>query len=100
MILNLVDNALKFTEQGAIDLRIERPDAAHYAIVVADTGRGIPPAEQALVFEAFEQGAAPARGRYKGVGLWLSIVKQLTTLMGGQISLSSQVGQGSTSRAK
>jgi PAS domain S-box-containing protein len=96
VVLNLVDNALKFTEQGTIDLRITRPDAAHYAIVVADTGRGIPAAEQALVFEAFEQGDAPARGRYKGIGLGLSIVKQLTTLMGGQISLSSQIGQGST----
>jgi PAS domain S-box-containing protein len=96
VVLNLVDNALKFTEQGTIDLRIERPDAAHYAIAVADTGRGIPAAEQTLVFEAFEQGAAPTRSRYKGVGLGLSIVKQLTTLMGGQISLSSQAGQGST----
>ena len=96
VVLNLVDNALKFTEQGSIDLRIERPDAAHYAIVVADTGPGIPLAEQALVFEAFQQGVAPARGRFEGVGLGLAIVQQLTTLMDGQISLSSQAGQGST----
>jgi PAS domain S-box-containing protein len=96
VVLNLVDNALKFTEHGSIDLRIARPDDAHYAIVVTDTGAGIPPEEQALVFEAFQQGAAPAAGRYKGVGLGLSIVKQLTTLMGGQIRLDSQVGQGST----
>jgi len=96
VVLNLVDNALKFTEYGSIDLRIERPDAAHYAIVVSDTGQGIPPAEQAMVFDAFKQGTAPAQGRYKGVGLGLSIVKQLTTLMGGQISMTSLPGQGST----
>ncbi len=95
IVLNLVDNALKFTEHGAIDLRVERPDAEHYAIVVSDTGQGIPADEQALVFEAFRQGTAPAQGRYKGVGLGLSIVKELTILMGGQISLTSQPGQGS-----
>lgn len=96
VVLNLVDNALKFTEQGAINVQITRPTATEYAISVTDTGQGIPPQEQALIFEAFQQGAAPARGRYKGVGLGLSIVKQLTVQMGGQISVSSQIGQGST----
>ncbi len=95
-MLNLVDNALKFTQQGVVTVRIFKPDETHFAIAVTDTGQGIPPNEQALVFEAFQQGTAPAAGRYKGVGLGLSIVKQLTTLMGGQVSLSSQVGSGST----
>jgi PAS domain S-box-containing protein len=96
VVLNLVDNALKFTEHGAIDLRVARLDADHYTIAVSDTGQGIPADEQALVFEAFRQGSAPAQGRYKGVGLGLSIVRQLTVLMGGEISLTSQPDQGST----
>ncbi len=96
IVLNLVDNAIKYTQHGSINLRVFRPDRERYAIAVTDTGQGIPPNEQALVFEAFQQGTAPAEGRFKGVGLGLSIVQQLTTLMGGQVSLASQPGQGST----
>ncbi len=96
VILNLIDNALKFTQQGSVSLHLSRPDAEHYALAVADTGPGIPPHEQAVIFEAFQQGSVVAEGRYKGVGLGLSIVKQLTLLMGGQISLASEVGRGST----
>ena len=96
VVTNLVDNAIKFTEQGAVDIHVSRPDLAHYAIAVADNGPGIPPEDQARVFEAFQQGSAPGRGRFKGVGLGLSIVKQFTTLMGGQVSLASEPGLGST----
>ena len=57
---------------------------------------GIAPGEQALVFEAFQQGSVQAQGRYKGLGLGLSIVKQLVILMGGEVKLDSQVGRGTT----
>ena len=94
--LNLVDNAIRFTEAGSVNICILRPDETHYAIQVADTGPGIAPEEQALVFEAFKQGRGQAKGRYKGIGLGLSIVKQLAALMGGQVELNSQPDQGAT----
>jgi hypothetical protein len=96
IVLNLVDNALRFTDTGSVTIHILRPDDTHYAIQVMDTGPGIAPAEQALVFEAFKQGSWQARGRYKGIGLGLSIVKQLTTLMDGQVALSSRPGEGTS----
>ncbi len=96
VVLNLVDNAIRFTQEGSVSIHIACRDAAHYAIQVIDTGQGIAPEEQALVFETFQQGSTQAAGRYKGLGLGLSIVKQLVTLMGGQVLLDSQVGQGTT----
>lgn len=96
IVLNLVDNAIRFTETGSVSVRFLRPDEAHYAIEVKDTGAGIALEEQAQVFEAFKQGSIQAKGRYKGIGLGLSIVKQLTALMGGQVELNSQLGQGTT----
>jgi PAS domain S-box-containing protein len=96
VVLNLVDNAIRFTDKGSVTMHLRRPDAAHYAIQVSDTGPGIAPTEQTLVFEAFQQGSTPAQGRYKGLGLGLSIVKQLVTLMGGEVKLDSQAGQGTT----
>ena len=96
VVLNLVDNAIRFTDTGSVIVHLSCPDAAHYAIQVIDTGRGIAPDEQSLVFEAFQQGSTQAAGRYKGLGLGLSIVKQLVTLMGGEVKLESQVGRGTT----
>ncbi len=104
IVLNLVDNAIRFTDDGSVTIRISRPNAAQsaaqhavsYAIEVIDTGCGIAPDEQARVFEVFQQGSVQASGRYKGLGLGLSIVKQLVARMGGQINLVSQVGQGTT----
>ncbi len=96
VVLNLVDNAIRFTDKGSVTVRLSGVDATHYAIQVSDTGRGIVVDEQALVFEAFQQGSVQAQGRYKGLGLGLSIVKQLVALMGGEVKLDSQVGQGTT----
>ncbi len=91
---NLVANAIKFTEKGVITVRVYCPDPAHWALAVADTGCGIPAEAQARVFEPYQQldGGVKAQG----VGLGLSIVKELVKAMGGELKLDSMVGRGST----
>ncbi|HSD84222.1 MAG TPA: CHASE4 domain-containing protein, partial [Anaerolineae bacterium] len=96
VVLNLVDNAIRFTQDGSVTVRLSCRDTTHYAIQVTDTGPGIAPGEQAMIFETFQQGSTQAQGRYKGLGLGLSIVKQLVMLMGGQVLLDSQLGRGTT----
>ncbi|MCB0167384.1 MAG: hypothetical protein KDI79_24355 [Anaerolineae bacterium] len=96
IIANLLGNGIKFTEQGWVKLQIFQPDATHWAIRVSDSGPGIPIEAQSHLFDNFWQLDGMAPRRYIGFGLGLSIVKQLVTLMGGQISLESKPGQGST----
>jgi len=96
IIVNLVNNAIKFTEQGSVTVRVYRPDPQHWALDVTDTGPGISPEAQIYIFEPFRQVDGSITREHTGVGLGLSIVKQLTTLMGGQVKLTSQVGHGST----
>jgi len=93
ILLNLINNATKFTEKGTIKVRLCMPDQDHWAIQVIDTGSGIPKEAQQMVFEAFRQVEGNTRG---GSGLGLSIVSQLTTLMKGKVELQSEVGKGST----
>jgi signal transduction histidine kinase len=92
--MNLVSNAIKFTEQGEVCIRLYCVDETHWALQVADTGRGIPPEARTAIFEAFRQ-VEGTTDRTKGFGLGLSIVNQLTFLMGGQIQLESEVNAGS-----
>jgi signal transduction histidine kinase len=96
IVFNLVDNAIKFTpEGGAIDLELRLEDAAHWSIHVDDTGRGIPKDSLAHIFEAFYQvDGSSTRTAAGGVGLGLSIVRQLVDLMGGRIDVQSEVGAG------
>lgn len=96
IMVNLVSNAVKFTRQGKIQIKLFCPDAAHWAIQVADTGVGIPPEAQIYIFEPFRQVDGSVTRNQVGAGLGLSIVKQLTALMGGQIILESKVNLGST----
>jgi signal transduction histidine kinase len=96
ILVNLISNAIKFTETGTIQVRLCQPDSVHWAIQVSDTGPGIPVEAQAYIFEPFRQVDGSMTREHSGTGLGLSIVKQLTTLMGGQITLESEVGQGST----
>jgi PAS domain S-box-containing protein len=96
ILANLVSNAIKFTEQGMVRVHIYQADDVYWAIQVSDTGCGIPPEAQSYIFEPFRQvDESGARGQRTGSGLGLSIVKQLTTLMGGKITLTSEVGEGS-----
>ncbi|MCB9078902.1 MAG: hypothetical protein H6631_14965 [Anaerolineaceae bacterium] len=98
ILVNLVSNAVKYTDQGRVCVRLFCFDDQHWAIEVADTGPGISPENQARIFEPFGQIDSSMTRRHAGVGLGLSIVKQLTVLMGGQIQLESQVDQGSSFR--
>ncbi len=96
ILINLVNNAVKFTETGLVSVRVYLPDPAHWAIEVSDTGPGI--AEDAItyIFDTFRQVDGVKTRQHGGVGLGLSIVKRLVDLMGGSIEVSSVVNQGST----
>ncbi|MBN2390288.1 MAG: hypothetical protein JXR84_06180 [Anaerolineae bacterium] len=100
ILINLINNALKFTQKGGISVHFYRPDEEHWAIDVADTGPGIEQEIQGVIFEPFRQADSSATREHKGFGLGLSIVKQLTTLMGGSVNVVSEVGFGSTFTVK
>lgn len=98
ILLNLVDNAIKFTERGQVSIRVEAtklPTGDGYRFTVTDTGIGIAPEAQQRIFEAFAQADGSTSRRYGGTGLGLAICRQLAELMGGSLSLESQPGLGS-----
>ena len=94
ILANLVDNAIKFTDQGSVKVRAFCPDDTHWAMEVADTGIGIPEPVQVHLFDAFRQANYSITREQDGVGLGLAIVKQLVTLMGGEVRLVSKEGEG------
>jgi PAS domain S-box-containing protein len=94
ILINLVDNAIKYTGHGSVWVRLRRVDERHWAMEVQDTGMGIPPELHERIFEAFEQGEVVKH--IQGVGLGLSIVKELVRRLGGEIRLQSAPGKGST----
>jgi len=101
ILTNLLSNALKFTEQGGvvITVRAEAKAAAdelRLQFTVSDTGIGIPPDKQQMIFAPFSQAESSTTRKYGGTGLGLAIVRRLVDLMGGEIRLDSQPGQGST----
>jgi signal transduction histidine kinase/CheY-like chemotaxis protein/HPt (histidine-containing phosphotransfer) domain-containing protein len=98
VLLNLVSNGVKFTHSGYVALTIERvPGAAHaLRFAVADTGIGIKPESLAVLFQRFAQADSSTTRRFGGSGLGLAISKQLVALMGGDIEVRSEFGQGST----
>jgi signal transduction histidine kinase len=97
VLYNLIGNAIKFTEQG--DIRLSAScKAKKFVIKVADTGPGIPEAEQNRVFEEFHQLDNSATKRKGGTGLGLAISKRIVELHGGRISVQSELGKGSTFR--
>ncbi|MCJ7584513.1 MAG: ATP-binding protein, partial [Anaerolineales bacterium] len=95
ILVNLVNNALKFTEKGSVHIRLFCPDRKHWAMEVQDTGMGIPEDEQEHIFDPFRQVDNSMTRKYAGFGLGLSIVNQLVALMGGDVAVKSTVGVGS-----
>jgi two-component system sensor histidine kinase/response regulator len=100
IIVNLVGNALKFTQQGQVVLRVSKESQTDHRIVlhfeVIDTGIGVPPEKQQFIFEAFSQADGSTTRKYGGTGLGLSISSRLVKLMNGRIWLESEVRRGST----
>lgn len=99
ILLNLVGNAVKFTESGEIEIQVivEKIQTGLFDLMIAvrDTGIGIPDEEQERIFESFSQQYGQDNKKYGGTGLGLAISKRLATLMGGRISLESKPGKGS-----
>lgn len=96
ILANLLSNAVKFTpEGGKVVLKVEQ-EGKNHIMTVSDTGVGIAPEEQELVFEKFRQAGNTLTREHDGTGLGLSIVRELTKLLGGEVSLQSELGKGST----
>ncbi len=93
---NLTENAIKFTDRGEIVLNVRHTPSREVALAVRDTGAGIAPDQQARVFDEFFQLRNPERDRAKGRGLGLAICKRLVDAMGGQLTVESAPGAGST----
>ena len=98
ILINLVANAIKFTNAGEVFVRVITDPASHrpLSVTVQDTGIGIPADRQLKVFDPFEQGDASTRRQFGGTGLGLSIVRTFADLIGGTVSMVSEVGRGST----
>jgi signal transduction histidine kinase/CheY-like chemotaxis protein len=99
VLINLIGNAIKFTERGEVGLRIavdsRTPDGVRLHFVVADTGVGVAPEKQKLIFDAFSQADGSTARKFGGTGLGLTISSRLVELMGGTIWVESALGRGS-----
>ena len=96
ILKNLLSNAIKFTDAGEVSLRVSLQPQGVIAFSVRDSGIGIRPDQQQLIFDAFRQADGTTSRRYGGTGLGLSISRDLTTLLGGSLSVESSEGGGST----
>jgi len=97
-LINLINNAIKFTEQGHVYVNVslqEEENEPYIRFDVEDTGIGIPLEKQELIFEEFQQADSSNTRRYSGTGLGLPITKKLAYLLGGEITVRSEVGKGS-----
>jgi len=108
ILKNFLSNAFKFTSEGSVGIKVHQPNSdvqfardtlQHGSVIafsVVDTGIGIPEGKQQAIFEAFQQEDGSTSRKYGGTGLGLSISKELAGLLGGEVSLSSEQGKGST----
>lgn len=95
ILLNLMSNAVKFTERGSIELTLAREAGEWISFTVTDTGGGIAPEHQGRIFEPFEQVDASLTRRREGTGLGLGVSRKLAILLGGDLSVTSRLGEGS-----
>src|SRR5262249_39596233 len=98
ILINLVNNAIKFTEQGSVRLALSQRQNHNQQVIelsVADTGIGIRPEDHAHLFQLFTQVDGAQRRRQEGTGLGLHISQKLAGLLGGQITVQSEEGKGS-----
>ena len=93
--VNLLGNAIKFTQQGKISMELSRTEDG-WTMAVSDTGIGIPTHAREYIFEEFRQVDGSSKRLYGGTGLGLSLVQKLSRAMGGNVSLQSELGKGST----
>ncbi|HEY3824212.1 MAG TPA: ATP-binding protein [Bryobacteraceae bacterium] len=96
ILRNFISNSLKFTEKGEVRVRAEAVGENEVAISVSDTGIGIAPADQDLIFQDFVQIDHPIQRRVKGTGLGLPLSRRLATFLGGSVEVTSEPGRGST----
>jgi PAS domain S-box-containing protein len=97
ILKNLVSNAFKFTERGTVRVEISPDgDDHHFLLRVSDTGIGITPDQQKIIFDAFRQADGSISRKFGGVGLGLHIVQRLSELLGGEVAVDSALGQGAT----
>jgi signal transduction histidine kinase len=94
IVLNLLDNAVKFTERGEIKLSASKQNGS-FKLAVSDTGLGIEKEDLNKIFEEFHRGGRLSNGKYRGTGLGLAIVKKFVDLLGGEVAVESEVGRGS-----
>jgi len=94
ILVNLVTNAIKFTDKGSVNIKLFCHDLDQWGIEVVDTGHGIPDSELPYIFDTFRQVEGTATRVHGGFGLGLSIVKQLVNLMNGEIKVRSKVEEG------
>jgi signal transduction histidine kinase/CheY-like chemotaxis protein len=93
---NLLGNAVKFTEQGRVDLRVRRGEGDRVHFAVTDTGVGLSPESLGKLFEPFQQVDSSPTRRFEGTGLGLALARQLVRLLGGELTVTSKAGAGST----
>jgi signal transduction histidine kinase/CheY-like chemotaxis protein len=96
ILFNLAGNAVKFTEAGGVLIEMTPRPGGRLRFSVRDTGPGVTPEKQAMIFEEFAQADASVSRRHEGAGLGLAIVKKLAQAMGGEVGLASKLGAGST----
>lgn len=96
VLLNLVSNAIKFTNTGCVRIHISKPDEHGWQMIVQDSGIGIPAESLDFIFDEFRQVNTAATRQHEGTGLGLAIVRKLVRLMGGEVRVTSEVDHGST----
>lgn len=96
ILRHLISNAVKFTHKGDVEVRVEQGPSDTFRLCVRDTGIGIRPEDQPIVFERFRQVDGSATRRHGGIGLGLHVANELVRFLGGSMSLSSAPGTGST----